>query len=417
MDAAVSYRIAAVRMVESLLTEWGTDIVLRRDGHAPACLVRMASTMTRFLHAEDLLGRPPVELANGRWLSRLKDRVVLVTGAGGSIGSELCRQIARFRPAALIGLDHAETAIYEIDREIRARFPEVAFHPEVGSIQNQRRLDEIFREHAPQSVYHAAAYKHVPLMETHLFEAIENNVFGTRNVARAAAVSGAEDFVLISSDKAVRPANVMGATKRLAEMVCQAQDRSGRGRFMAVRFGNVLGSSGSVVPLFQQQIAEGGPLTVTHPEMQRFFMTIPEAAQLVLEAAAIGRGGEIFELEMGAPMRVADLARQMIELSGLKAEDIPIEFCGIRPGEKLREDLSASEELTLPTSHSQIRVFRGRGVAVESLDRDLEALSLEVEEGDAPAVVAKLRQMIPDYTPSGFLMRRVGRQQSQGVYA
>jgi FlaA1/EpsC-like NDP-sugar epimerase len=374
--------------------------------------------MTRSPRAEDLLGRPPVELADGRSHSRLKDRVVLVTGAGGSIGSELCRQIARCHPAALIGMDHAETAMYEIDRELRACFPEVAFHPEVGSIQNQRRLDHIFRAHAPQSVYHAAAYKHVPLMETHLFEAIENNVFGTRNVARAAAVSGAEDFVLISSDKAVRPANVMGATKRLAEMVCQAQDRSGCGcRFMAVRFGNVLGSSGSLVPLFQQQIAEGGPLTVTHPEMQRFFMTIPEAAQLVLEAAAIGRGGEIFQLEMGAPVRVTDLARQMIESSGLKTEDIRIEFRGIRPGEKLCEELSDSEAVTLQTPHSQIRVLHGRGVAGESLNRDLEALRLEVENGDAAGVVARLRQMIPDYTPSGFLMRRVGREQSRGAYA
>jgi FlaA1/EpsC-like NDP-sugar epimerase len=369
--------------------------------------------MTRCVQPEDLLGRAPVELADGYAHSRLGGRVVLVTGAAGSIGSELCRQIARFRPSALVGMDHAETAIYDLDREMRARFPEVAFHPEVGSIQNPRRLDEIFREHGPQSVYHAAAYKHVPLMEKHLFEAVENNVFGTRNVARAAAAFGAEDFVLISSDKAVRPANVMGATKRLAEMVCQAQT----GRFMAVRFGNVLGSSGSVIPLFKQQIAEGGPLTVTHPEMRRFFMTIPEAAQLVLEAAAIGHGGEILMLEMGPSLCVTDLARQMIELSGLKPEDIRIEFCGIRPGEKLHEELSAYEEDTLPTSHSQIRVFSGRSVCPDALDRNLEALRLEVEDGDARAVVARLQQMIPDYTPSVYLMRRVGRQESRGVFA
>jgi FlaA1/EpsC-like NDP-sugar epimerase len=369
--------------------------------------------MTRCVQPEDLLGRAPVELADGYAHSRLGGRVVLVTGAAGSIGSELCRQIARFRPSALVGMDHAETAIYDLDREMRARFPEVAFHPEVGSIQNPRRLDEIFREHGPQSVYHAAAYKHVPLMEKHLFEAVENNVFGTRNVTRAAAAFRAEDFVLISSDKAVRPANVMGATKRLAEMVCQAQT----GRFMAVRFGNVLGSSGSVIPLFKQQIAEGGPLTVTHPEMRRFFMTIPEAAQLVLEAAAIGHGGEILMLEMGPSLCVTDLARQMIELSGLKPEDIRIEFCGIRPGEKLHEELSAYEEDTLPTSHSQIRVFSGRSVCPDALDRNLEALRLEVEDGDARAVVARLQQMIPDYTPSVYLMRRVGRQESRGVFA
>jgi FlaA1/EpsC-like NDP-sugar epimerase len=318
----------------------------------------------------------------------------------------------------LVGLDHAETALYELDRELRARYPEVAFHPEIGSIQNPRRLEEIFREHGPQSVYHAAAYKHVPLMETHLFEAVENNVFGTRNVARAAAAFGAEDFVLISSDKAVRPANVMGATKRLAEMVCQAQGQaSGCGRFMAVRFGNVLGSSGSVIPLFKQQIAAGGPLTVTHPEMRRFFMTIPEAAQLVLEAAAMGRGGEIFVLEMGAPVRIADLARQMILLSGLKPEDIRIEFSGIRPGEKLYEELSAHEEATVPTSHSQIRVFSGRNVSAESLARSLEALRLEVEEGDAGAVVSRLQELVPDYNPSDFLVRRAFQERARGVFA
>ncbi len=260
---------------------------------------RILADRIRDVRIEDLLGRPAVELAAGRIQScralKMTGRVVLVTGAGGSIGSELCRQIASFQPAALVGLDHAETALYEIDRELRARFPEVEFHPEVGNIQNPRRLEEIFREHGPQSVYHAAAYKHVPLMETHLFEAVENNVFGTWNVARAAAAFGVEDFVLISSDKAVRPANVMGATKRLAEMVARAQGQTqgltpARGRFISVRFGNVLGSSGSVVPLFKEQIAAGGPLTVTHPEMRRFFMTIPEAAQLVLEAAAMGRG-------------------------------------------------------------------------------------------------------------------------------
>jgi FlaA1/EpsC-like NDP-sugar epimerase len=379
---------------------------------------RVLVDQIRDVRIEDLLGRPPVQLAVGRIHSRLKDRVVLVTGAGGSIGSELCRQIARFEPAALVGLDHAETALYEIDRELRARFPGVAFHPEVGSIQNPRRLEEIFREHGPQSVYHAAAYKHVPLMETHLFEAVENNVFGTRNVARAAAAFGAEDFVLISSDKAVRPANVMGATKRLAEMVSQAQGQSsGNGRFISVRFGNVLGSSGSVIPLFKQQIAAGGPLTVTHPEMRRFFMTIPEAAQLVLEAAAMGRGGEIFVLEMGAPVRIADLARHMIQLSGLKPEDIRIEFSGIRPGEKLYEELSAHEEATVPTSHSQIRVFSGRNVCVEALARGLEALRVEVEEGDPAAVVDRLKELVPDYNPSGFLQRRAYRERARGVFA
>ena len=289
----------------------------------------------REVRIEDLLGRQPVELERDQIRARLKGRVVLVTGAGGSIGSELCRQIAAFEPGGLVGFDQAESALYEIDREMRARFPGVPFLPEVGSVRSPRRLEEVCREHCPQSVYHAAAYKHVPLMESHLFEAIENNVFGTRNCILAAAAAGVEDFVLISSDKAVHPANVMGATKRLAELVAQTAGASlsHPPRSIAVRFGNVLGSSGSVIPLFRQQIAEGGPVTVTDAEMRRYFMTIPEAAQLVLQSAAMGRPGEILVLDMGEPVRILDLARKMILLSGLQpGEDIAIEFCGVRPG-------------------------------------------------------------------------------------
>jgi len=362
----------------------------------------------REVRMEDLLGRPAVRLEESAIRSGIAGKVVLVTGAGGSIGSELCRQIARYQPASIVGLDQSETALYHIDQEMRERFPRAVFHAQVGSIQNRPRLHEIFREHRPHTVYHAAAYKHVPLMEAHLFEAIENNILGTHQVARAASAAGVETVVLISSDKAVRPANIMGATKRMAELVCMAAGESEPGtRFLAVRFGNVLGSSGSVIPRFQRQIAAGGPVTVTDPDMRRFFMTIPEAAQLVLQAAAMGPGGEVFVLDMGAPVRIVDLARKMIWLSGLRPDaDIRIEFTGVRPGEKLYEELSAYEESTLPTTHSQIRIFTGRGVAREALSRCLEDLRNAVEARDAACAVLCLKELIPDYNPSSFVLRR-----------
>jgi FlaA1/EpsC-like NDP-sugar epimerase len=294
----------------------------------------------REVAVEDLLGRTPVRLEEDQIRGTLEGKVVLVTGAAGSIGSELCRQIARFHPAGIVGFEIAESPLFEIDREMRQMFPQVPFHPEIGSIQNRARLDDVLRQHKPSVVYHAAAYKHVPLMEAHVFEAIENNVFGTYNVAVAAAEHGVEHFVMISSDKAVRPTNIMGTTKRIAELVLLAL-QNGRTKYVAVRFGNVLGSNGSVIPIFKKQIAAGGPITVTHPEMRRFFMTIPEACQLVLQASAIGKGGQICVLDMGQPVKIVDLARNLILLSGLKPdEDIKIEFTGMRPGEKLYEELS-----------------------------------------------------------------------------
>jgi FlaA1/EpsC-like NDP-sugar epimerase len=366
------------------------------------------SDQIREVRPEDLLGRPPVRLQEEEIRARLRGRIVLVTGAGGSIGSELCRQIARYRPKALIGFDHAETALYQIDQEIQESFPNLGFYPEVGCIRNRRRLDEVFHAHCPQSVYHAAAYKHVPMMETHLFEAVENNVFGTNNVAQAAAGHGAEVFVLVSSDKVVRSTNVMGATKRLAELVCLAA--GGRTRFMAVRFGNVLGSSGSVIPLFKRQIAAGGPVTVTHPEMRRFFMTIPEAAQLVLQSAAMGTGGEIFVLDMGDPVRIVDLARKMVLLSGLRPDqDIRIEFCGIRPGEKLYEELSALEADTLPTRHAQIGVIASRHVPRETVNRSLDDLRRYADARDAASVVMCIKELVPDYSPSSFVLKERAR--------
>ncbi len=363
---------------------------------------RVLMGQIREVRLEDLLGRPAVRLEESGIRSGLAGKVVLVTGAGGSIGSELCRQIARFQPAAIVGLDQSETALYHIDQEMRERFPQAEFRAEVGSVQNRRRLAEIFREQRPHAVYHAAAYKHVPLMEAHLFEAVENNIFGTHEVAHAARDAGVKTLVLVSSDKAVRPASVMGATKRVAELVCLAagQEES-RTRFLAVRFGNVLGSNGSVIPRFQRQIAAGGPVTVTHRNMRRYFMTIPEAAQLVLQAAALGTGGEVFVLDMGEPVRILDLARKMILLSGLRPDsDIQIEFSGIRPGEKLCEELSAYEEDTLPTRHAQIRVFSGKGVARDVFSRCLEDLRYAVEVRDAAAAVCAMQGLIPEYQAS-----------------
>jgi FlaA1/EpsC-like NDP-sugar epimerase len=367
---------------------------------------RVLTDQIREVRLEDLLGRPPARLRTDSLC--LADRVVLVTGAGGSIGSELCRQLARHRPARLVGLDQAETGLYQIEHELRTTFPEVEFYPEVGSIQSRTRIEEVFERHAPQSVYHAAAYKHVPMMETHLFEAVENNVFGTRNVARAAAAAGVEDFVLVSTDKAVRPSSVMGATKRVAEMVCQA----GRNhtKFVAVRFGNVLGSNGSVIPLFREQIAAGGPITVTHPEMRRFFMTVGEAAQLLLEAGLMGSGGEIFVLDMGKPVRIVDLARKMVLLSGLRPDvDIRIVFSEPRPGEKMYEEVSALEENTAPTPHSQIRVFRGRHPPVEPLARMLQELRGALDGRDAGGVVMCLKALVPNYKPSSIVLREAER--------
>lgn len=372
---------------------------------------RVLAEQIREVRIEDLLGRPPAELDDAAVRDGLEGQVVLVTGAGGSIGSELCRQIARLRPTALIGFDHAETALYEIEQELRAAHPKLTFFPEIGSVQNRQRLEEVFARHRPRSVYHAAAYKHVPMMEAHLFEAVKNNVFGTRNVVRAAGSWGARDLVVISTDKAVRPANVMGATKRLAEMVClmetvrPARLAGAATKTVAVRFGNVLGSNGSVIPRFRQQIAQGGPVTVTHPDMRRFFMTIPEAAQLVLQAGAMGQGGEIFVLEMGEPVRILDLARKMILLSGLRPEtDIPIAITGPRPGEKLSEELSAYEENTVPTPHRQIRVFTGAPPDRPAFERGMEALKNAVRARDSAGLILALKHLVPDYNPSAAVL-------------
>jgi len=361
----------------------------------------------RNVAVEDLLGRIPIRLEESQIRGTFEGKVVLVTGAAGSIGSELCRQIARFHPAGIVGFDIAESPLFEIDREMRQMFPQVPFYPEIGSIQNRARLDDVLHQYKPSAVYHAAAYKHVPLMEAHVFEAIENNVFGTYNVAMAAAEHGVEDFVMISSDKAVRPTNVMGATKRVAELVLLAL-QNGRTKYVAVRFGNVLGSSGSVIPLFKKQIAAGGPVTVTHPEMRRFFMTIPEASQLVLQASAIGKGGQICVLDMGQPIKIVDLARNLILLSGLSPnEDIKIEFTGMRPGEKIYEELSTLLEDTVPTEHEMIRIFMGNGMPERDVQDWLNSLHEICETRDAGRLVVALKEIVQDYSPSTHLLKRV----------
>ncbi len=361
----------------------------------------------REVAVEDLLGRKPVHLDLDRIRERIQGRVVMVTGAAGSIGSEICRQIAPFRPLAIVGFDEAETPLFHLDREMARNFPYISFYPEIGSINSRGALKRVMQHHRPSIFYHAAAYKHVPLMEKHVFAAVETNIFGTWNVARAAAEFGVEDFVMISTDKAVRPTSMMGVTKRTAELLIRALQMEGGTKFVAVRFGNVLGSNGSVVPIFKEQIAAGGPVTVTHPEMTRYFMTIPEAAQLVLQAFSIGKGGEVFVLEMGAPVKIADLAKNLILLSGLQPErDIEIQYTGLRPGEKMYEELNLQDEHLIPTSHDKIRSY----VCHQNLDAmqikaSLHRLQAIVEGQDVANLVLLLKELVPDYNPGTELLK------------
>jgi len=364
------------------------------------------ASQIRDVAVEDLLGRSPVRLDEKQIHHALEGKVVLVTGAAGSIGSELCRQIARFRPAGIVGFDMAESPLFEIDREIRLAFPEIPFYPEIGSIQNVLRLEEVLCRYSPSVLYHAAAYKHVPMMEEHVFEAVENNIFGTYNVARTAAEHGVREFVMISSDKAVRPTNIMGVTKRVSELLLLAL-QSDQTKFVAVRFGNVLGSNGSVIPIFKKQIASGGPVTVTHPDMQRFFMTIPEACQLVLQAGLIAEGGQICVLDMGTPVKIVDLARNLILLSGLTPDaNIRIEFTGMRPGEKLYEELNTIFEQAASTAHEKIRIFMSSGVPAAQLAKWMTSLREACEKRDIGRLVIALKEIVPDYNPGARLLKR-----------
>ena len=363
----------------------------------------------RDVDIHDLLCREPVHLDSESIGRFLRDRVVLVTGAAGSIGSEICRQVLAFGPRKLILLDHSENGLFFLERELRALAPEADMVPCVASITDASRLRAVFVRHSPEVVFHAAAHKHVPMMEANPGEAVKNNVFGTRTLVDEAIDSGVEAFVMISTDKAVNPACVMGACKRLAEMYIQALSEQTSTRLVTVRFGNVLGSNGSVVPLFQEQIRRGGPVTVTHPEMTRYFMLIPEAAQLVLEAGALGRGGEIFVLDMGEPVRIMDLAADLIRLSGLhEDEDIEITCTGLRPGEKLHEELYDRREKALPTPHPKIFLARHRPCELEPLRAQLAELARGLDRS-ADEVVAALQGLVPEYRPA--------RPQSSGLWA
>lgn len=366
--------------------------------------VRASIQQTRKLRIEDLLGRQPVRLELDRIRERVQDKVLLITGAGGSIGSELARQVAIFRPRQLVLLDRSENDLFKIGMELSRKFPDLNYVPVVGDILDVSRLREVFSLYRPSSVFHAAAYKHVPMMERNCFQAVTNNVFGTYNVALLARQAHAEDFVLISSDKAVNPTNIMGVTKRIAELIVLALQHN-KTRFTAVRFGNVLGSNGSVLPIFEEQIAGGGPVTVTHPEAKRYFMTVTEAVQLVLQASTMGQGGEIFVLDMGEPVNIADLAKRMVRLAGLEpGRDVEVVFTGLRPGEKLFEELKLDGENIKPTPHEKIRVFEGGTVAFEQVRTWLEDLSSLVDARNVHELVAKLVSIVPEYWPSSEII-------------
>lgn len=353
----------------------------------------------RDVQIEDLLGRAPIEVNLAEMSEYIQNKVVLVTGGGGSIGSELCRQVASFNPKQLVILDNYENNAYAIQQELIRKYGnKLNLKTVIASIREEKRMDEIFNEYKPEVVFHAAAHKHVPLMENSPSEAIKNNIFGTRNVAMLADKYKAKRFVLISTDKAVNPTNIMGATKRAAEMIIQTMNEQSETEFVAVRFGNVLGSNGSVIPLFKKQIEEGGPLTITHPDIIRYFMTIPEAVQLVIQAGAMAKGGEIFVLDMGDPVKIVDLANNLIKLSGFEPNvDIDIKFTGLRPGEKLYEELLMSEEGLMDTEHKKIFIGKPIEFDMDSMIQKLEDLEQIVKNEDVGLIDSNMRSLVPTY--------------------
>jgi len=360
---------------------------------------RVTVSQVRHVELDDLLGRDPVELDAAGLRGWLSGRVVMITGAGGSIGAELCRQVARFSPQRLVLFEQNEFALYTIEQEFAGRHPRLPVVPAVGDVKDAARVEQVIRAHAPSVIFHAAAYKHVPLMENeNAWQAVLNNVAGTHVIAHAAVSCGVEKFVFVSTDKAVNPTSVMGASKRLAEMVCQTLQRREGTRFVMVRFGNVLGSTGSVIPKFREQIARGGPVTVTHPEVTRYFMSIPEAVQLVLQAGLMGNGGEIFVLDMGEPVRIADLARDLIRLSGFTEDEIRIVYTGLRAGEKLYEEPLAADENLLPTPHAKLKVARAGREDSDWLPR-LEHWLRSGDAADDMRIKADLVKWVPDYSP------------------
>ncbi len=403
MQLAVEQIVIAMSAVEGRTIR---DLV--RICHGTKCEIRIAPDVyeldegrvavhqLRPVQVEDLLRRPPVQLDMDGIGSYLAGKRVLVTGAGGSIGSELCRQIARLGPQQLILLGKGENSIYEIDQELRFKYPQIKTVSVIGDVRDAGSVDTLFGRYRPQVVFHAAAHKHVPLMESYPTEAVKNNIFGTKNVAEAAARHESETFIMISTDKAVNPTSVMGATKRVAEMIIQNMNGKSRTRYAAVRFGNVLGSRGSVIPLFKKQIAWGGPVTVTDPGMTRYFMTIPEASQLVLQAGVLASSGEVFVLDMGQPVKILTMAEDLIRLSGLEPyKDIDIQFCGLRPGEKLYEELLTAEEGTKATKYEKIFVAALQQVDGRYLSQQLERLR---QESDNARLIALLQELVPNFS-------------------
>ncbi|MDO5557565.1 MAG: nucleoside-diphosphate sugar epimerase/dehydratase [Clostridia bacterium] len=354
----------------------------------------------REVEIEDILGRDPILLDNNNIAELIKDHVVLVTGGGGSIGSELCRQISTFNPQKLVIFDIYENNLYNIEIELKSKYPKMQIEAIVGSVRDNKKLESVFEKYKPYLVFHAAAHKHVPLMEKSPLEAIKNNVFGTFNAVNCADKYGVKRFLLISTDKAVNPTNIMGATKRMCEIIIQAKSRVSKTEFAAVRFGNVLGSNGSVVPLFKKQIKEGGPVTLTHKEITRFFMTIPEAVGLVLQAMTYAKGGEIFVLDMGEPVKIYDLAVSLIKLSGLEPEvDIPIQVTGLRPGEKLYEELLMNEEGLTKTAHNKIFIGEPANIKMEELNSKIKSLRqmIKNENLSLKQIKKTMKQVVPTY--------------------
>lgn len=362
---------------------------------------KIAISQIKDVDIEDLLGREAVVLDEQSISSYLTGKKILISGAAGSIGSEICRQVARFNPAKIILLDAAETPLFYTEKELSEKYPELRIIPLVADIRNSARIEMVFDQFMPEVVFHAAAYKHVPMMEYNPVEAVTNNTLGTRKLADAAHRFGVKNFVMISTDKAVNPTNVMGASKRAAEIYVQALAQKSQTRYTTVRFGNVLGSNGSVIPIFKEQISKGGPVTVTDPDIMRYFMTIPEATQLVLQAGCIGKGGEIFVLDMGEPVRIVDLAKELIHLSGLiPYEDIDIVITGLRPGEKLFEELLIQGEGIKPTSHEKIKIAAAVPSNIDSVQAAFEGLYDLAKVSDIEGIMEFLQAFVPEFKPS-----------------
>jgi FlaA1/EpsC-like NDP-sugar epimerase len=404
--------IIAVQEIQKKRREELVELCLKHKIHVKTVPVasdwlngELSAKQIKDIKIEDLLERDPINLDQDQILDQIKDKVVMITGACGSIGSELVRQIVKYYPKQLILVDQAESPLYELELELQEKYGYATFVPVVGDIRNYDRMEYVFETYQPFIVYHAGAYKHVPLMESNPIEAIHTNVRGTKNLADLAIKFGVDKFIFVSTDKAVNPTNVMGASKRLAEIYIQSvnsfYERKGQHhtKFVTTRFGNVLGSNGSVIPRFRKQLEAGGPITVTHPEIQRYFMTIPEACQLILEAGMIGNGGEIFVFDMGEPVKIIDLARKMIILAGFRVnEDISIQFTGLRPGEKITEELLNNKEKTLPTHHEKIMIGKVREYPFDMVSKEIgDLIQLAWQSAHEVEIVSKMKSIVPEF--------------------